>query len=198
MQLYDVLGKHPICYVMPERMREEFEESALWVEYFPNQFFQSVQSYSRLCLESFFYSRFENFDYMLIYQPDAFVFRDELHDWCTKGYDYVGAPWPWLLLQDIPKEGLHWHRVGNGGFSLRRIAAMLRVLARKHDILASYSIPERLLNSEDLFWAYCASSSDSLLAVPEEREAQLFSLEGGGERYVQKLTEKKIPFGCHG
>ena len=33
---------------------------------------------------------------MLIYQLDAYVFKDELLNWANKGYDYIGAPWlPW-------------------------------------------------------------------------------------------------------
>ncbi len=198
MQLYRILGKYPICYVMPERMRSEFTGSAIWTEYFPDEFFKNVQSYSRLCLESMFYARFSAFEYMLIYQPDAFVFRDELDAWCAKGYDYIGAPWPWLFLKEVPRAGIHWRRIGNGGFSLRRIQTMLWVLEQKHEILISYPKPEILLDGEDLFWAYYASLSGSCMRVPNEREAQMFSLEGGGEHYLQNMTEKKLPFGCHG
>ena len=96
------------------------------VERFDNSFFTSVSSYSRLLLTPEFYRRFQDYDYMLIYQLDAWAFRDELDYWCEKGYDYIGAPFV-----------LNWgHRekiiVGNGGFSLRRISAMLRVLEGKH------------------------------------------------------------------
>jgi hypothetical protein len=40
-----------------------------------------------------FYQAFTDFEFMLIYQLDAFVFRDELADWCRSGYEYIGAPW---------------------------------------------------------------------------------------------------------
>jgi len=39
-----------------------------------------------------FYDAFKAFDYILIYQLDAFVFRDELEYFCSLGYDYIGAP----------------------------------------------------------------------------------------------------------
>jgi hypothetical protein len=36
-----------------------------------------------------FYERFVAYDYMLIYQLDAYVFKDELDDWSAKGYDLL-------------------------------------------------------------------------------------------------------------
>ena len=38
------------------------------------------------------YSRFEKYEYMLIYQLDAFVFSDRLMEFVEAGYDYIGAP----------------------------------------------------------------------------------------------------------
>lgn len=92
------------------------------VERFEDKFFASVSTYSWLLLTPEFYRRFQADDYMLIYQLDAWVFRDELDQWCEKGYDYIGAP---FVLKWGHREKII---VGNGGFSLRRISAMLRVL----------------------------------------------------------------------
>jgi len=89
---------------------------------FDDSFFKSINGYSSLMLSTDFYDRFSDFDYMLLYQLDAWVFRDELEMWCGRNYDYIGAPFL-----------IHWGKsssvvVGNGGFSLRRIEAMKRVL----------------------------------------------------------------------
>lgn len=94
------------------------------VQRFPARFFGSMQSHARLLLSPRFYETFADYRFVLIYHLDALVFSDQLLEWCEAGVDYVGAPWircaehPWL---DNP-------RVGNGGFSLRRVDACLRVL----------------------------------------------------------------------
>ena len=66
---------------------------SLYLEFFDKDYFSSVKGYNRLCLNLDFYKRVSSYKYMLIYQLDAWVFRDELEYWCHKGYDYVGAPW---------------------------------------------------------------------------------------------------------
>jgi hypothetical protein len=87
------------------------------IEYFEDNFFSSIDGYNRLMLSPAFYRRFINYKYILIYQLDAYVFKDELMEWCLKRLDYIGAPW-----------FENWHEstlgnntigVGNGGFSLR-------------------------------------------------------------------------------
>lgn len=53
-------------------------------------------------LSAEFYERFLAWDYILLCQTDAFVFRDELADWCARGYDYIGAPWPLRPIYSNP------------------------------------------------------------------------------------------------
>lgn len=118
-------GRREIVLAVPEKL-----DCSLYlkiipsarIERFDDKFFVSVSSYSHLLLTPAFYQRFSAYDYMLIYQLDAWVFRDELDEWCAKGYEYIGAP---FLLKHGRYEKII---VGNGGFSLRRIDAMLRVL----------------------------------------------------------------------
>src|SRR6185312_14561683 len=63
------------------------------------------------------------YKYILFYELDAWVFRDELNYWCTKGYDYIGAPW----LDSSTKQIVG---VGNGGFSLRKVNSSIRIFKR--------------------------------------------------------------------
>ena len=35
----------------------------------------------------------DEYRFMLCHEPDAFVFRDEVEQWCDSGFDYIGAPW---------------------------------------------------------------------------------------------------------
>lgn len=102
------------------------------VKCFERRFFTSVAGYNELCYDIEFYSAFHDYDYMLIYQLDAWVFRDELQMWCEKGYDYIGSP----FFKDVSPKGTsplyskEMVGVGNGGFSLRRIRYCIRLLER--------------------------------------------------------------------
>ena len=98
---------------------------SLRVELFDARFFAGLHGYNKLMLSPDFYRRFAESEYMLIYQLDVYVFRDELADWCNRGYDYIGGPLFALRhVRNTTKDAV----VGNGGCSLRRISTMLRVL----------------------------------------------------------------------
>lgn len=97
------------------------------LKFFSKDYFTSVAKYNKLCLSRSFYDCFSYYDYMLIYQLDAWVFRDELQDWCNKGYDYIGAPQFYRIHADIHTK--IFYEVGNGGFSLRNIQYCKNILA---------------------------------------------------------------------
>lgn len=89
----------------------------------------SFENYNRMALSPSFYESMGNFEYMLIVQLDAWVFRDELRYWIQRGYDSVGAP----LFLPRGRNNLSIFREmfpsgGNGGLSLRRIAKHKQVL----------------------------------------------------------------------
>ena len=90
---------------------------------FDEGYFKDVVSYNRLLLSNEFYQRFKSYEYMLVFQTDAFIIKDSLDVFIDKAYTYIGAPW---LVADVPeKEGL---LVGNGGFSLRHIPSFIKAL----------------------------------------------------------------------
>lgn len=60
---------------------------------FPDTYFKGIAGYNRLMMSPEFYETFAQWEYILIYQTDAWVFSDRLSEWCSKGYDYIGAPW---------------------------------------------------------------------------------------------------------
>jgi hypothetical protein len=90
---------------------------------FDNQYFGSVEAYTRLMLTEQFYRAFQDYKYILIYHLDALVLSDRLSEWCETDLDYIGPPWfpcddsPWVKTP----------RVGNGGLSLRKIGTFLGV-----------------------------------------------------------------------
>lgn len=104
------------------------------VERFMDAYFTGTDSYNKLLLAVDFYQRFEAYEYILICQSDVFVFYDALPEWCAKGYSYVGPLW--FKGFAPPVEEAQLREVGNGGFSLRKVADALRVLHTRQTIFA--------------------------------------------------------------
>jgi hypothetical protein len=94
------------------------------VKHFPGRFFGSAIAHSRLMLSPAFYQAFADYKFVLLHHLDALVLEDRLEEWCERDLDYVGAPW--LHCEDSP--WVNVPRVGNGGFSLRKIASFLKVI----------------------------------------------------------------------
>ena len=94
------------------------------IKRFDDSFFGSTEANTKLMFSPKFYKSFVEYKYILIYQLDALVFSDQLLEWCDLGFDYIGAPW--LKTSDSPWVNIP--RVGNGGFSLRKIESFLRVI----------------------------------------------------------------------
>jgi hypothetical protein len=120
------LGRFDRYVIGPDSPPSEFADFKF--KQFPQRFFESLNSYSKLLVTPEFYQAFAGYEYILIYQPDCLVFSNDLDEWCRLGWDYVGAPW-FRDFSDDPAAGL-W-AVGNGGLSLRKVSAALAVLTSK-------------------------------------------------------------------
>lgn len=126
-----VLSAWPLGWVYPEGMdmayyRRAFPEIG---HFYPvgREYLRSVSGYNRLLLQAAFYQLFAAYEYLLVYQPDCYIFRDELERWMQAEYDYVGGVWfENYLVQPGVEPRLSYP--GNGGFSLRRVAAMQDIL----------------------------------------------------------------------
>lgn len=92
------------------------------VEFSP-RYFGSLRAHNRLMLSRQFYQRFADYEFILVHHLDAIALSDKLEQWCDAEYDYIGAP---MFRDRVPS--LADSRTGNGGFSLRRVSALLRVL----------------------------------------------------------------------
>jgi len=207
-QCRSILGSHDCRMLVPEGLRLPEAASGLATEPFAPRHFASVQSYSRLLLSPEFYDRFALRDFMLIHQLDAWVFRDEVERWCRRGFDCIGAPWeegaPFLRRRKLWRHhpwparryrlARMWHRrtfrVGNGGFSLRRIGAFRRILKRNSSVADAWTA------NEDLFWSLLAPALDRGFLIPSEAEARKFSVETRPRWHVRRMGGR-LPFGCH-
>lgn len=121
-QCISILSSHPITLVCPESLKLDkyfAEYTDFQVETFRNDFFKSIDGYNKLLMSKQFYHRFLNYEYILIYQLDAYVFRDELEYWCNLNFDYIGSPW--FADTTIPVKDQVLYGVGNGGLSLRKV-----------------------------------------------------------------------------
>ncbi len=221
-----ILGKHPVILAAPDTLDLTAllaRHPGLDSEAFPASYFTSVKAYNRLMLADEFYARFATYEYMLIHQLDAFVFSDQLSSWCDRGYDYVGAPWiphdrvPGRLQlfrsamrrryfrltnrQYRRGQGDHHaqqhYSAGNGGFSLRRIAALRAVLRRLPERAEPYRQGTRTPWAEDLFSSIEANRYRELIRIPGFREALEFSWETHPE-VAARCCSVALPFGCHG
>jgi hypothetical protein len=127
-QAREVLGAYPIVLVCPDSLDVAVFrriDDGLSYERFPDDCFASFRAHQRMMISSAFYDRFRRYSHLLVYHLDAWVFRDELLDWCEQPYDYIGAPW----RSGFDCLGLPEFRyAGNGGFSLRRVEAFARTL----------------------------------------------------------------------
>lgn len=191
-RLYAVLPNYPLVFVSPEGLAlPEVVRQGHPVMEFPRDFFTGVAAYSRLLLSQQFYVRFRDFEYMLIYQLDAFVFVDLLQEFCSLGYDYIGGPWQLQnSLQQVRPGKYKIYHVGNGGFSLRRIEACCRLLAKCQGNPRYYGW------GEDTFWGI-AGHEDSEFRLAPLRIAYAFSIDTLAERCYRK-NGNQLPFGCHG
>ena len=155
LQVYKILQMHPLVVIKPNHL----DLSELATEFpklsfisFADFYFKGISGYNRLMLAKEFYERFLDCTYILIYQLDAYVFRDELKEWCNKGYDYIGAPWLQRPVYKLPviaeimqlihsyhkfkgktsKQDLYG-KIGNGGLSLRKVASHYRVTCEQNE-----------------------------------------------------------------
>lgn len=219
LQCIKVLKKYEIILVQPEGIDNSYitdKFDTIRVENFPKHYFQNIEGYNELLLSSIFYERFLDADFILIYQLDAFVFKDELAEWCQKGYDYIGAPWIASPKNSIGSKLFNliarkfrskkkndreqtFFKVGNGGFSLRKTASHYSIVKQNEPfILELLSAKEKEIYAiEDVFWSLKAPEFDEQFRIPDYQEALRFAIDRK-PKIALALNNNQLPFGCHG
>lgn len=139
-RLRSVLGGHPRFFVCPAGLQlpPDFLRGEQVLR-FPARFFTYPYGYNRLLMSSRFYRSFRRFSHLLVYQLDCLVFRDELNSWCSRDFDYIGSPWL-DAYSGLAGEEPAW-RVGNGGFSLRKVSTCLAVLSKRIERGKYFAVP---------------------------------------------------------
>jgi hypothetical protein len=225
-QCVKVLSSYPTRLVCPEglditaykRVAKDVE-----VDFIHPKWYKSYAAANRLRIDPFLYDRYLDYDFILFYELDAFVFRDDLEYWCNKDYDYIGAPW----FDGFTRAGHHSSLigVGNGGFSLRKTRSLLKALhsfswivnpidrfkqefsknklAAIKDLVQNATIANNsffLFNDypgqEDMFWGVCMKRNFEWFKVAPIDEAIKFSFEVQPKR-LYEMNNRELPFGCH-
>lgn len=190
---------------------------------FDDLYFKNIEGYNLLMMSSIFYESFHK-KYILIYQTDAFVFRNELNYWAQKDFDYIGAPWlrskekiPFFkFLWDkaiyhtkcaINYKGngkwqkdktLTYNEVGNGGLSLRKREKFIEVIHKLNNVIDIYLKPENksIFYAEDVFFSIEPKRNGLNFSTPNYKEACLFAIENKQEKALN-FNAGQLPFGCH-
>lgn len=203
-QVSSVLKHYPIVFIAPNGLDLSIYRDIVpncKYQYFAKKFFASINGYNSLMLSKVFYYHFLSYDYILIYQLDAFVFKDELKYWCDLGYDYIGSPWKvgenidfieslrksknpyfWLINQF---RDLGFDFSGNGGFSLRNTSSFYRNSIWFNSYISSWA------SNEDLFWGIFVKQFNPFFKVAPRSISSNFSVE------KDVIENSSIPFGCH-
>lgn len=227
----NVLNSHKICLFHPEGLNLNVYQNICGdnCEFvaFSKENFLNEHTYSNLLLSSEFYKKFTSYDYMLIYQLDAWVFSDKLQEWMKQGFDYIGAPWftgfhtANDLSNILPK-------CGNGGLSLRNISNMLKTIKIYENFSLNLSnnlsslmqtdcIPCKMSSVETLFQdidtfykltcEMISRNEDWIISKYFDQLNHSFRIASGKEAIafsfesqperLYEMNNRQLPFGCH-
>lgn len=186
----EVLGRYSTVLLAPEgldlaRYEMIFPEAAILC--FSPAHFVSLESYSRLLLSPGFYETFaDTYEKICIVQPDVFLCYDALEEFCDLPYDYFGAP---LGIFRHDRYELYG---GNGGISLRDVAACIRLL-KSAEVAKSRWKPLE----EDEYFSYCGEAFPALFRVAPLSVAARFAFDRF-PRLLMEVNQGRLPMAIHG
>ncbi len=162
---------------------------------FDEAWFKNTHMYSQLLMTSAFYNVFSDYQYLYIYQLDCYMFYDNLKYWCDQRYDYIGGP---VFSQTsgwhhkVDKNNMIIPKIGNGGFSLRRISTFKDICnwASK-----KYGKSIALYGVEDIF--FCDVIKDYDILMPGWKEACKFSWDMNPDVIYDLFNIKNFPMCAH-
>lgn len=222
-QCEKILSNYPKIVIKPQDLKPPNYLNNLTIlktVSFDNQYFNDIAGYNKLMLSAEFYGAFLDYQFMLIYQLDCFVFSDKLNYWCNKNWDYIGAPWitktyhkNWLQIKfktikqyfkdrfnhqnnNLPNQHQLNNRVGNGGLSLRKVKKMYDLCLFLNPKIAFYLAQKSNLYNEDVFWSIEVNRNTTILNIPNCAEALTFAFEVPPVK-ANTLIPENLPFGCH-
>lgn len=215
-----IFKNYDIVILCPNRLKnvDFFKLKKIHVN---NIWMKNLTMYNKLKKSKFFYKTFSHYDFVLTYELDAYVFRDELQLWCSKGYDYIGAPWFEGFTEADSNSKIIG--VGNSGFSLRKTTLkdkineyiqppkiyfsrnvflkMIGVLiVYLFQILGKINLNNSVFlfnnDPEDIFFGYRLKEKGIKMNIAPISEAIKFSFEIN-PKLLLEMNNNILPFGCH-
>ena len=193
----------------------------------PSHCLKGADNYSKFLLSEDFYNFYKEYDFILLYQLDCYVFRDEFNHWVSQNYDFIGFP----FFEDFERTTTNkLIGVGNGGFSLRSPIRILEVLENWEkkvtykSIIKNKGIFEKKDKVRLILQKFISSCTGykfhipyiKLLNVPKDdlmiglffsKDLNLIRTPSPLEaskfametncNYLYELNGKVLPFGCH-
>ena len=173
-QLFKILPieKYDIVAICPESLDIQYYNSNFkFKEYFyfwDSYFTEYPRGYNKLLLQQGFYECFSNYEYMLVYQPDSWVFRDELEYWCNKEYDFI---------------------------SLRKISFFKYICSEYEDMCrAIYDMNYRLIGEDHICSFLKTSGIAFQINLPSFYEAAFFSFDMNPQILYQVTDNNRVHF----
>ncbi len=210
-------GDDPKFILHPKGLELQFDLTGFQTLALDPANFDGISAYNAMMMSAWFYRMFGGYGHILIYQTDCLLLKDSLSHWLDKPFSYYGAPY-------FRRNG-KLKSVGNGGFSLRRVADHIAVLEasgpsflrttgamlrqylkgtylrylvrylRGADRRASAFVAE-FDRAEDEFWIYYAPLFSATFKLPTAEDVVAFAAEARGPRVVE-LNDGQLPLGVH-
>ena len=162
--------------------------------------FSSINAYNNmLVLNVNHYGDISNYDYILTYQLDGYIFDNELDYFLNKNYDYIGGYYL-PVFSDRSKYNNYdnidteHHLSMNGGVSLKNIKFCIDSIKKYYnDYLngCEFNSVHSYLNEDTFFSLFYNTEVNALDSIR-------FSLNWAGAESHYAINNFKYPFCCHG
>ena len=165
------------------------------------EYFVSTDSYNKLRIGHFFHEIFFGYDRLLVVEPDAIVFSDEIAGWHRRDFDYIGAPWfGKLSLKSGFKSVSELHgrtfnlAVGNGGLCMINPRSIVYFLQKYDKLVSEFLSLSGSQAHSDAFFAFLGVIDGGFKIAPTD-VASVFSLELDARQAI--LNQGRLPMGFH-
>lgn len=161
-------------------------------------FFHVDQTRQLLMRTPQFYNYFTDFEYVLTYQLDCWVFRDDLDNFCESGYDYLCAP---LVeeCKDISTQNFILPEIIISGLMMTKVSAMIKCIYMqlRDDLMHNYKsiLSKPYISDKKSMGSYLTSINSEFKTAPEDICME-FAFGAKPRQFYEKI--KKLPCCCKG
>ena len=192
--LFKVLGKYDIYAFCPKSLDLSYYKEKFNFKKFHkfNDWYFEVfpKGYNRLMTNPHFYERFANYEFILIHQPDCWVFKDMLEYWCDKNYDLIGSMLYVTNVNYLVNKKYKGYNF-NGGFSLRKIKFFIKMCKKFKNDKQVMDI------NEDIIYRSLVNRNMMKCHLPESIDEVLSFSWDDNPHLSYYLCRHKLPFGVH-